>query len=675
MITILKIIDNNKTVLAYLNNLESGVVRQVINGEYVISFTALIEELKTEFLHDENNLIEYDNDYFKVISLEEEHNSDNMLKVSVECEHISYDLIEQTKLAYTQTDRSAVYVMNDLLLNSGFNFIGTDVTTTASIDIQQETDIKSLLYQVAIIWGGELSYFQNDIELKQQLGSNRGADFRFGKNIQNIKRLIDRVENTVSYEVEIVQGTELQELGYFQLGDTIRVVDDMLKIEIDTRIIEIEKDIVTGLNSRVVLGQPIRDLSTGFSNVFNTVKIVENKVSKVIDVHGNLIAEKLSGALNTAITKVENSTGHVTFDDRGIITHNQPLEATSTKAILITSDGILIANAKNTDGTWRWRTAISADGISADEINTGTLTAININGVNITGSSITSDDANSEIKLDSGILSVKKKSSNQQFNVNYRAGLPTNILQSELEFYNEFKATNPNKPAENTISLNSANSHMGLEFGNGAVSLGNNWVNISMYGGTFDWIESYPAFADWESKGYNPPPTNAEGSKVIIDCATSAWELWHVDGYPPMVVYSSRMDFSIGIVEFYGNVSVDGNFTVDGTKNCRIKTEQYGNLDYSAYETAEIYLGDIGESEVINGECIINLDEKLLACVNTDLPYQVFLQAYGDGKVYVAERNKDNFVVKGDNIKFAWEVKAKRKNYENIRFGQPTERT
>jgi phage-related protein len=269
---ILKIINSDKVTLAYLNNLESGIVRQVINGEYVISFVALIEELKTELLHDENNLIEYDNDYFRVIHIEEEHDSDNMLKVYIDCEHISYDLIQLPKASYTQTDRSAIYVMNDLLTDSGFNFIGTDVTTTASIDIQQETNIKNLLYQVAVIWQGELSYFRNDIELKQQLGQNRGADFRFGKNIQNIKRLIDRVENTVSYEVEVVQGTELEELGYFQLGDTIRVVDDMLNIEINIRIIELTKDLVTGLNSRIVLGQPIKDLSTGFNNIFNSVK-------------------------------------------------------------------------------------------------------------------------------------------------------------------------------------------------------------------------------------------------------------------------------------------------------------------------------------------------------------------------------------------------------------------
>jgi hypothetical protein len=566
--------------------------------------------------------------------------------------------------------------MNDLLTDSGFNFIGTDVTTTASIDIQEETNVKNLLYQVAVIWQGELSYFQYDIELKQQLGQNRGADFRFGKNVQNIKRIIDRVENTVSYEVEVVQGTELEELGYFQLGDTIRVVDDMLNIEIDIRIIELTKDLVTGLNSSIVLGQPIKDLSTGFNNIFNSVKRAENKVNSVIDEHGNLIAEKLTGTLNNAIETVQGQTGYVTFDSRGILIHNQPTEVESTWVMLLSSGGVLIANAKDEQGAWIWRTAATGESINANEITTGTLTAININGVTITGSSITSDDANSEIKLNNGVLSVKKKSSNQQFKINYKTGLPDGITQTELEYYNEYQTDNPNKLPTNTISLNSVDSYMDLAFGNAPVSLGNNWVKLMMYGGTFDWQEKYPdEYADYYANRvgdplYNPPPANAQGSKMIVSLQGDAWVYY--EGFsneagtiPPVILYSSTVEFDVDYVE------CAGNFRVYGTKNCTIRTEQYGTLDYSAYETAEIYLGDIGESEVINSECIINLDKKLLACVNTDIPYQVFLQAYGDGRVYVTERNKTSFTVKGDNIKFSWEVKAKRKNYENIRFGQP----
>ncbi|WP_313413125.1 hypothetical protein [Sedimentibacter sp.] len=601
---ILTIINQDNVILAYLNNLESANVHKVINGEYVLNFVALIEPLKTEFLYDEDNLIVYDNDYFRVVSLEDEHDENNMLKVVVSCEHISYDLIKQTKLTFVHENRSAIYVMNDLLLDSGFTFTGTDVTTTSSIDIQDETDIKSLLYQVAVIWGGELSYFQNDIALLQQLGANRGADFRFGKNLQFIRRIIDRAENTVSYEVEVVQGSELQELGFFDLGDTVRVVDDALNIEINIRIVELERDLVTGLNSRVILGKPIQDLTTKFVNINKRVSTTEKKVNNVIDEHGNLIAERLTGTLNDAIETVEGQTGYVTFDDRGILIHNQPTEDESTWVILMSSGGILIANAKNIQGEWIWRTAITGESISADEITTGTLTAINIDGVTITGSTLVSESAENTTTIDNGAIEIYSKTDDKYL----------------------LKVENGNAII---------NGYLSTGFESGATIVDNSGIRFN------DGIE-------WAS--YIAGDANLD----IVAFGT-------IDIEAP---YGIRLGAQLVSVSCL-------SFNVSGMKNCVIDTEEYGKVYFSAYETAEIYFGDIGENEVVNGECIITLDEKLLACVNTDLPYQVFLQAYGDGKVYIAERNKTSFVVKGDNIKFAWEVKVKRKDYENIRFGQP----
>jgi phage-related protein len=600
---ILTIINQAGVILAYLNNLESASIHKVINGEYVLNFVALIEPLKTEFLYDEDNLIVYDNDYFKVITLDDEHDDNNMLKVTVSCEHISYDLINQTKLTFTHNNRAAIYVMNDLLLDSGFTFTGTDVTTTASIDIQRETDIKSLLYQVATIWQGEIEYFRKDIALKQHLGQNRGTDFRFGKNIENIRRSIDKVEGTVSYEIDIVQGSELEELGFFDLGDTVRVVDDALNIEIDIRIIDLERDIVTGMNGKVVLGEPIKDLSTNFTSIKKTVNATSDKVNSVVDEHGKLIAEKLSGTLNNAIETVVGQTGYVTFDSRGVSIHNQPTEAESTWVILLTSGGILISNAKDIQGQWVWRTAVTGESISADAITTGTLTAININGVTITGSTIVSESATNKITIDDGTIVIYDK-------VNVK-----NLLEAS---------------SGNLV----VNGFLRTGYTVNATSIDDN--GISFHDGS-NWASSISG-----------------GVNMSIDS-----------------VGGLSLSSGLGITLSSAFINVSGNFSVSGMKNCRIETEQFGDVDFSAYETAEIYLGDIGESEVLNGKCIINLDEKLLACTNTDMPYQVFLQAYGDGRVYVTERNKTSFTVKGDNIKFGWEVKAKRKGYENIRFGQP----
>lgn len=417
---ILTIRNTEGVTLAYLNNLESGTCREVVNGEYTLNFVALIEPLKTEYLYDRNNLIIYNNDYFRVIGIEELHNEDNMLTVSVVAEHISYDLIQETRESFFQDDRAAIYVMNAALADTGFEFTGTDVTTTASINMQgteeNPINIRNVLFNIASIWGGELEYFRKQVSLKKQLGQNRGVDFRFGKNLQEVKRIIDYSTDpiSISYDVTVVQGSELEELGYFELGDTVRVIDDALDIDHYSRIIEVEKDIITGINSKVVLGQPIADLNSSMSQLNKTLKATDKKISGVVDEHGMLIASKLSGTLSDAIEAVENSTAYITFDNmRGMISHDQPTETASTNATMWSSRGFLIANAKDTLGKWIWRTAITGESISADEITTGTLTAINVDAVTITGSTLISESATQRVTIDDGLIEVYDKSNDE----------------------------------------------------------------------------------------------------------------------------------------------------------------------------------------------------------------------------------------------------------------------
>lgn len=91
----------------------------------------------------------------------------------------------------------------------------------------------------------------------------------------------------------------------------------------------------------------------------------------------------------------------------------------------------------------------------------------------------------------------------------------------------------------------------------------------------------------------------------------------------------------------------------------------------NAYETAEYYFGDIGETQTnSNGVVTVMIDPYFLETVNTLVPYQVFLTSYGDGNVWVSSRSANNFTVKSSNpnIHFAWEIKAKRKGYENDRM-------
>ena len=113
---------------------------------------------------------------------------------------------------------------------------------------------------------------------------------------------------------------------------------------------------------------------------------------------------------------------------------------------------------------------------------------------------------------------------------------------------------------------------------------------------------------------------------------------------------------------------------VSGSKNCVQGTKNYGKRLINAYETCDYLFGDIGESIIENGECIVYLDDIFKEVISTDVNYQVFLTKYGKGDIWVSERHSDYFIVQAENdIRFAWEIKAKRKGYENYRLEEYVE--
>lgn len=117
-------------------------------------------------------------------------------------------------------------------------------------------------------------------------------------------------------------------------------------------------------------------------------------------------------------------------------------------------------------------------------------------------------------------------------------------------------------------------------------------------------------------------------------------------------------------------VNITGNFHVTGSKNSIVETKQ-GYLAINAYETAEYYFGDIGESNTGDtSQITIGIDRIFNETVNTDIQYQVFVTPYSDAHVWVEKRYNNRFVVKSDKpgAEFGWELKAKRKGYESNRL-------
>lgn len=119
-----------------------------------------------------------------------------------------------------------------------------------------------------------------------------------------------------------------------------------------------------------------------------------------------------------------------------------------------------------------------------------------------------------------------------------------------------------------------------------------------------------------------------------------------------------------------GGIIAGGSMQVYGAKNRIIETENYAERLQYCYETPTPMFGDVGEGKIDEtGKCMIYLDDMFAETIDTDVQYQVFLQAYGEGNVYVNERSPSYFVVCGTpGLAFGWEIKAVQKNYNMIRL-------
>ena len=120
-----------------------------------------------------------------------------------------------------------------------------------------------------------------------------------------------------------------------------------------------------------------------------------------------------------------------------------------------------------------------------------------------------------------------------------------------------------------------------------------------------------------------------------------------------------------------GKTSVWGDFYVySGSKNAAQVTRD-GIRATPAYELAENYVGDIGESKTGDDKTVrVDIDPLVFDLINTDDPYQVFLTAYSDAHFWVSERGKDYFIVSSDtpDSSFGWELKGKRRGFEDQRL-------
>lgn len=175
----------------------------------------------------------------------------------------------------------------------------------------------------------------------------------------------------VTYRLDVVSLEELT--GYehekVRLGDLVRVIDREFRPElvVSARVIEIERDILDPANTKVVLGS---FAPTIVEATINTAKRLNEMANRPFN------TKWLDGKINVLQNAIENTQSYVfqTGED-GILILDAPTYDQATKAMKLGGGIFAIANQKDGNGGWNWRTFGTGSGFTADEITAGKIRA------------------------------------------------------------------------------------------------------------------------------------------------------------------------------------------------------------------------------------------------------------------------------------------------------------
>lgn len=462
-----------------------------------------------------------------------------------------------------------------------------------------------------------------------------------------------------SYKIEFVaiEDTEeykdLQSLTKLNAGDYVTVVHQEDGINIKAQIVEYTYNPLTNHYINIVLGNYQKSFTSTIS------KLVDSKVKEVSDVAQTALvsANGKSKITHSSVQPLNPSEGDswvrpnpndvsetqwLIWDSEKWVTEMD--SATQVKKghviseinigneeILISADKIHISGQTKIDDASI--TGAKILNLDAGKITTGTLEAIRIKGVQIEGSSITSttSDNQASISLAGGVQTYKNQSGQAIGEIKHtfdggtgRAnGLAIISYPDQIFSINAGVSGNSRPIFQVPASANSGNLTANF-FGQ------LKFENIQPLDGSDIWVTA--------PYGKSVVLGNSGNGKLIADS---------------------------------NGASVFGNFTTyNGSKNAAHVTRN-GVRATPAYETAESYLGDIGQNYTReDSEIWVEIDELFSDAVNTDINYQVFLQAYDDTNFWVADFRSDKFLVKSGKpmSRFAWELKAKRRGYETERL-------
>lgn len=419
---------------------------------------------------------------------------------------------------------------------------------------------------------------------------------------------------------------DLQSVGYKYAmanpGDYITVIDENLNFSDKVRIIKVTSDYDirgTRIKTEVECG------SLSFSEQQKTSQsTLSNVAAGKIPVPNEWLTSQVQLATNSLLA----ARTQLSFTDQGIIAVDK---SDANKVVILNSAGLGVS----TDGGQTFKSAVTADGVVAERIIGNLISGVAFETV--------TDDNRFKTRLSSGFITFSTKGNNLG-----EVGASHNIGTGEIGgvYYGAY--------AGHVLDIV---ADAGNPNGYGSViSIPKEATQSNPLVRILGKIDSDLNFAPG-------------GTRFII----AKNRLWLSS--PEKVIIGMQEGGETASTEHLTVTSTDtkvyGDFTVyNGSKNAAQVTRD-GIRATPAYELAENYVGDIGESKTGNGKTVrVEIDPIVFDLINTDKPYQVFLTAYSDAHFWVSERGKDYFIVSSDipDSSFGWELKGKRRGFEDQRL-------
>lgn len=191
--------------------------------------------------------------------------------------------------------------------------------------------------------------------------------------------LAERSKPIVSYEGTVeALGRAGFDANACDLGDNLQMVDTTFPkpLRLSGRVLEIVEDLLgDGSPSSVKVGNVIEGIVKRSEHVQQTIDRLTSSAGSW-DSAATLGSAYLNGLID-GLNKVMNETGGYTYikPGKGLFVYDKPENANPTMCIQIGGGYFRIADGKNSDGTWNFRTLGNGHGLVADAIVSGTISA------------------------------------------------------------------------------------------------------------------------------------------------------------------------------------------------------------------------------------------------------------------------------------------------------------